>query len=54
MLSHDVVSHHQTPDMGSRCPVDTEALFESVSAAQLYTMPDFYLRLTFTNSAEQH
>ena len=35
MLGSDVVSNHSTPDIGSRCPLDTEALHTSVSAASL-------------------
>jgi hypothetical protein len=35
VLGSDVVSNHSTPDIGSRCPLDTEALHTSVSAASL-------------------
>src|SRR5512132_2851142 len=32
VLSHDVVSHHRPPDIGSRCPWNTKAPLESLSA----------------------
>ena len=35
MLGGDVVSNHSTPDIGSRCPLDTEAPLASVSADSL-------------------
>jgi hypothetical protein len=54
VLSHDVVSHRSTPDIGSRCPWTPTHVSNSSVLPHLYTMPDFYLRLTFTNHAEQH
>jgi hypothetical protein len=35
VLGGDVVSNHSTPDIGSRCPLDTEAPLASVSTAPL-------------------
>jgi hypothetical protein len=51
VLSHDVVSHQSTPRYRQPMSLDTEALLESVSAANLYTMPDLELLPTFNNRA---
>jgi hypothetical protein len=54
VLSYDVVSHHSTPDIGSRCPWTPKHFSNPSVLPHLYTMPDFYLRLMFNNRAEQH
>ena len=43
LLSHDVVSHHPTPDLGSRCPWTPRHLSHMSVPPHLYTMPDLYL-----------
>jgi hypothetical protein len=43
VLSHDVVSHHSTPDTGSRCPWTPKHLSNQSVLPHLYTMPDLYL-----------
>ena len=42
MLSHDVVSHHSTPDIGSRCPWTPKHLSHPSVLPHLYTMPDLH------------
>ena len=51
MLSRDVVSSPSDPRYRQPMSLDTEARLKVVSAAHLYTMPDFHLRLTLTNRA---
>jgi len=51
VLSRDVVSSPSDPRYRQPMSLDTEARLKVVSAAHLYTMPDFHLRLTFTNRA---
>ena len=53
MLSRDVVSSPSDPRYRQPMSLDTEARLNVISAAHLYTMPDFHLRLTFTNRAGQ-
>ena len=48
MLSRDVVSSPSDPRYRQPMSLDTEARLNVISAAHLYTMPDFHLRLTFT------
>jgi hypothetical protein len=43
VLSHDVVSHHSTPDIGSRCPWTPKHLSNPSVLPHLYTMPGLYL-----------
>jgi hypothetical protein len=45
VLSHDVVSHHSTPDIGSRCPWTPKHLTHMSVLPHLYTMPDLTHRL---------
>ena len=45
MLSHDVVSNHSTPDIGSRCPWTPKHLSHLSVLPHLYTMPDLHRRL---------
>jgi hypothetical protein len=52
VLSCNVVSHHPTPDIGSRCPWTPKHVSNSSVPPHLYTMPHFHLRLSFTNRAE--
>jgi len=54
VLSRDVVSSPSDPRYRQPMSLDTEARLNVISAAHLYTMPDFHLRLTFTNRAGQH
>ena len=53
MLNRDVVSHHPTPDIGSRCPWTPKHLSNLSVLTHLYTMRDFYLCLSFNNRGEQ-
>jgi hypothetical protein len=53
VLSRDVVSHHPTPDIGSRCPWTPKHLSNPSVLPHLYTMPDLYLCLSFSNRGEQ-
>jgi hypothetical protein len=42
VLSRDVVSHHSTPDIGSRCPWTPKHFSNPSVLPHLYTMPDFH------------
>jgi hypothetical protein len=53
VLSRDVVSHHPTPDIGSRCPWTPKHLSNLSVLPHLYTMPDLYLCPSFNNRGEQ-
>ena len=44
MLSHDVVSNHSTPIVGSRCPWTPKHLSHMSVLTHLYTMPGFCTR----------
>ena len=45
MLSRDVVSHHPTPDIGSRCPWTPKHLTHMSVLTHLYIMLDLHHRL---------
>jgi hypothetical protein len=53
VLSREVVSHHSTPDIGSRCLWTPKHLSNPSVLPHLYTMPDLYLCLSFSNRGEQ-
>jgi hypothetical protein len=53
VLSHDVVSHHSTPDIGSRCPWTPKHFSNPSVLPHLYTMRDLCRCLTFSNCSEQ-
>jgi len=55
VLSRDVAIHHSDPRYRRPMSFWTPQHLSNPSALpHLYTTPDFYVRLTFTNRAEQH
>jgi len=51
VLSDDVVSHHPTPDLGSRCPWTPKHLMPMSVLPHLYTIPDLRHGLLSRNRA---
>jgi hypothetical protein len=49
VLGHDVVSHHSTPDVGSRCPWTPKHHSHMSVLRHLYTMSDSHRGFTLRN-----